>query len=758
MRIAMGEKLEWKTIGFLVAPAMLLFCVACSTITERHRLFDSSEPTTVSGHKAEDKKDVAIDSSPDKEKAEIKVRVRKEGVKLVGEIPAKKVALLGTGLSMESRGGIPSKKEGISVGKKGIILNYDQAPITQVIEMIGKYLGINYIIDPTVKGTVNLHTYRAISKQELWPVFLKILRINHIGVIESDGLYEIYPLKDSQAYDISIEAGKEVGKGREDLPVIQIIPLMHIMADDVSKVLVNFTTPTGKVVAYPEDNLLVIVDQRWNIRRLMEFIRLFDVSQFSNLTLRMYEIHNVPVVDLTKELEGILKQYGVEDKKIPDISIRLISLERLNALFVISGNKELLEKTEALIQMLDITAAEDVEAKIYVYPVSHADAENLAELLQEILSEEDEEKEEKRVKEGKKINIATEELASAAGKTERLSRPVKKKEVIKGKIYEELGAIGNLKKEIKLIPDTKRNYIIINAIPADYLTIQRLLQQLDIIPRQALIEVMIADITLTDELKLGLEWQSIGGLGSGSSLGTVTAGWGTGLATGIPGTGLSYAIAKTGELSATLRAMAAEDRVNVLSAPSIMTSDNEEASIEISQEIPYLSSTSAVTTVEGGLTQTSTIQYRDTGIILTVKPQISGRGQLKMEISQEVSEKGADGVMDSPIFIKRAANTIVHVYDNQTIAIGGLMRQSKVLANKGVPYLNRLPLIGWLFGYYGEKIEKTELIILITARVIDSLEDIDIVSARFKKRVEIIKQELENYQFMQKEPKLKQNK
>jgi general secretion pathway protein D len=758
MRIAMGEKLEWKTIGFLVAPAMLLFCVACSTITERHRLFDSSEPTTVSGHKAEDKKDVAIDSSPDKEKAEIKVRVRKEGVKLVGEIPAKKVALLGTGLSMESRGEIPSKKEGISVGKKGIILNYDQAPITQVIEMIGKYLGINYIIDPTVKGTVNLHTYRAISKQELWPVFLKILRINHIGVIESDGLYEIYPLKDSQAYDISIEAGKEVGKGREDLPVIQIIPLMHIMADDVSKVLVNFTTPTGKVVAYPEDNLLVIVDQRWNIRRLMEFIRLFDVSQFSNLTLRMYEIHNVPVSDLTKELEGILKQYGVEDKKIPDISIRLISLERLNALFVISGNKELLEKTEALIQMLDITAAEDVEAKIYVYPVSHADAENLAELLQEILSEEDEEKEEKRVKEGKKINIATEELASAAGKTERLSRPVKKKEVIKGKIYEELGAIGNLKKEIKLIPDTKRNYIIINAIPADYLTIQRLLQQLDIIPRQALIEVMIADITLTDELKLGLEWQSIGGLGSGSSLGTVTAGWGTGLATGIPGTGLSYAIAKTGELSATLRAMAAEDRVNVLSAPSIMTSDNEEASIEISQEIPYLSSTSAVTTVEGGLTQTSTIQYRDTGIILTVKPQISGRGQLKMEISQEVSEKGADGVMDSPIFIKRAANTIVHVYDNQTIAIGGLMRQSKVLANKGVPYLNRLPLIGWLFGYYGEKIEKTELIILITARVIDSLEDIDIVSARFKKRVEIIKQELENYQFMKKEPKLKQDK
>ena len=207
-----------------------------------------------------------------------------------------------------------------------------------------------------------------------------------------------------------------------------------------------------------------------------------------------------------------------------------------------------------------------------------------------------------------------------------------------------------------------------------------------------------------------------------------------------------------------LMAMASGHRVNVLSAPSIMTSDNEEASIEISSEIPYLSATTAYTTDEGGLTESITIQYRDTGIILKVKPQISGRGQLKMEVSQEVSEQGGAGVSDSPIFVKRAANTIVHMYDNQTIAIGGLMRQSKSFNNTGVPYLNRLPLIGWLFGYYGEKVEKTELIILITARVIDSLEDIDIVSDRFKKRVETIKQELENHQFMREESKLKQGK
>ena len=751
----MVNKLRFKAFRFLFVFAMFLFCVACSTVYEKRRPFGYSETNSASEYKVENKKERKIASAPGKEKTEIKVRVENKGVKLVGEIPATKDPVLGSGLFLESRSETPSQKKGISVGKEGIILNYDQAPIKEVIEMIGKYLGINYIIDPTVKGTVNLHTYRALSKQELWPVLLKILRINHIGVTESNGLYEIYPLKDSQAFDISLGVGKEVSKGIKDLSVIQIIPLMHIMADDVSKILVNFTTPTGKVLAYPENNLLIVVDQRWNIQRLLEFVSLFDVSQFSNVTLRMYEIQNVPVSDLTKELEGILEQYGVEDKKVPGIRIKLIGLERLNALFVISGNRELLEKTESLIRMLDTTAVD--EEKIYVYPVSHADAENLAVLLQEILSKEEVEEEEIE-KEGKKVNIATEELASGAAKTVRLSKPVKKKEAKKAKIAEEIGAIGTLTQAVKIIPDTKRNYLLINAIPTDYLSIQRLLQKLDIIPRQALIEVLIADITLTDELKLGLEWERIGGLGSGTTLGTVTTGWGTGLATGISGSGLSYAIAKTDELSATLRAMASEDRVNVLSAPSIMTSDNEEASIEISSEIPYLSATTAYTTDEGGLTESSTIQYRDTGIILKVKPQISGRGQLKMEVSQEVSEQGGAGVSDSPIFVKRAANTIVHMYDNQTIAIGGLMRQSKSFNNTGVPYLNRLPLIGWLFGYYGEKVEKTELIILITARVIDSLEDIDIVSDRFKKRVETIKQELENHQFMREESKLKQGK
>jgi general secretion pathway protein D len=743
----MIEKLRYRTIWVLLVAAMLLYCPGCASVPEKKRPIGSPDPSEVNEAKVEYKAENAPESASEVEKVEVKIKLEKEGPKVIGEIPPSKTAMVGDIPGFGVKGGLakekePAQKEGLTETEEGIILNFDQAPIAEVVNMVGKYLGINYTVDPTVKGTVNLHTYSGISKEKLWSVFLKILRINNIGITESDGFYEIHPLKGSEAYEISLGMGRDTGKGPEGLPIIQVIPLQHILAADVSKILNNFISPTGKILAYPEDNLLFIVDQRWSVTRMLEFIKLFDVSQFSSLTLRMYEIKHVPVTDLTKELEAILKQYGVEGKRPPELSIKLIGLERLNALFVIGGYEELLERTEALIKMLDVPQKEEKETQIYVYPVAHADAEDLATILSNVLMVEIEEG--MGAEKAKKVNIATEELASKPAKAERVASPLKEKETKEKRAPSELTAAGHLRKEVKIVADAKRNYLIINAIPEDYVTIKRLLRKLDIVPRQALIEVIIADIVLTDDFKLGLEWQSIGGLGSGSNLGTVTAGTGAGLATGIPSSGLSYAIAKTGELTATLRAMATKDKVNVLSSPSIMTSDNEEASIDISSEVPYLSATSAVTTTEGAISETSTIQYRDTGIILRVTPHISDKGQIKLEISQEVSEAGAAGVSGSPIFIKRSAKTIVHAYDNQTIVIGGLIKKSKSFSNSGVPFLNRLPLIGWLFGYYGESIEKTELIILITARVIDTLEDIDIVSADFKRRIEFLKQQFED--------------
>ena len=319
---------------------------------------EPGEEVTTGGEK------IALEPASQEEKVTLRVNTTKEGPRVIGEIPPSKATARGDmlhfGVKVRLKGGPPSQKQGISVKEGGIILNYDQAPIAEVIAMIGKFLGINYMIDPTVKGTVNLHTYGGMTKEELWPIFLKILRMNNLLVTERDRLYEIYPLRDSQTYDIPVEMGEERVKGLDEMFVIQIVRLGHILADDMAKILGNFTTTNGKIIAYPEDNLLFLIDQRWSIRRMMEFVKLFDVSQFSNMILRMYEIRHVPVSDLTKELETIIKQYGVEDKRTPKLGIRLISLQRLNSLFVISGNTEVLEKVEALIEMLDVSTKEDV--------------------------------------------------------------------------------------------------------------------------------------------------------------------------------------------------------------------------------------------------------------------------------------------------------------------------------------------------------------------------------------------------------------
>ena len=338
----MSKKFRWNKLEIFLVYILCLFCFACTSATDRYKLFESQDITGISMSKEEDRKDETfIQETEGRDKIGKEIKVEKKGPKIIGEITPSKTTVSDAKLLEGIKGGlgeteITSKEKGISVTEKGIVLNYDQAPIAEVIDMIGKYLSINYTIDPNVKGTVNLQTYGGISKEELWPVLLKILRINHLGVTQSDGIYEIYPLKDSLAYDIPTKAGMTLGKGMDDMSVVQLVPLKHIMASDVSKILANFVTPTGKIIEYLPDNMLIVIDQKRNVRRLIDFIRLFDVSQFSSLTLRMYEIQHVPVSDLAKELESILQQYGIQGKETPELGIKMIGLERLNALFVIA--------------------------------------------------------------------------------------------------------------------------------------------------------------------------------------------------------------------------------------------------------------------------------------------------------------------------------------------------------------------------------------------------------------------------------------
>jgi general secretion pathway protein D len=324
------------------------------------------------------------------------------------------------------------------------------------------------------------------------------------------------------------------------------------------------------------------------------------------------------------------------------------------------------------------------------------------------------------------------------------------------------------KEGVRIIPDEENNLLVVVAPPHEWNIISRILTQLDIMPRQVLNEVLIAEVRLTDDLKYGIEFL-IGGVptaapastgtttsssvpagvlvaggqqpttttvtGSSGNTGTISTAPAT-----IPGVdvqsgataaftaagGLTFvALDTANKLKTLINLMAAEGKVNILASPHIMAANNQEARIMIGEEVPILTSTSTPLISQTTSFQTSTVQYRSTGIILTVKPQINARGLVTLDIAQEVSDAKSTttGVGGTPTFTVRQAHTSLITADNQTVVLGGLIREDNTVTQAGIPGLRKMPLLGPLFGSQGVSKQRTELLVLITPHIISNLEE-----------------------------------
>jgi general secretion pathway protein D len=317
------------------------------------------------------------------------------------------------------------------------------------------------------------------------------------------------------------------------------------------------------------------------------------------------------------------------------------------------------------------------------------------------------------------------------------------------------------KEGVRIIPDEENNLLVVVAPPYEWNIISRILTELDIMPRQVLNEVLIAEVRLTDDLKYGIEFL-LGGApssvtnatgtttGSTNTTGALVTSTGTtaSATTGTTATapttisgvdfnsaagamfstagGLTFVAMDTAnKLKTLINLMAAEGKVNILASPHIMAANNQEARIMIGEEVPILNSTSTPLISQTTSFQTSTVQYRSTGIILTVKPQINAKGLVTLEIAQEVSDAKSTttGVSGTPTFTVRQAHTSLITADNQTVVLGGLIREDNTTTQAGIPGLRKMPLLGPLFGSQGVSKQRTELLVLITPHIISNLEE-----------------------------------
>jgi len=611
----------------------------------------------------------------------------------------------------------------------GVVFNFDNADLYEVIRVMAEILKITYIIDPRVKGVVNIHTAGQIFAEDVFPIFQSILKLNGATAIKKDNIYEIVPLPEAKKQYIPPLSPDQIGKlTPEGKYIIQIISLKYIPVSEVSKMIKPFLSDGADIVEHPPHNILIIGDVASNVKKAIDIISLFDIDIFSDLRVRIYPIFNADVNEIAKEMERIFASFEVSTKSARGVGITFTPITRINSLLVVSSIPNIFEKVERWLKELDKTPPEETKLGVFVYYVQNVKAKDLADVLKEVFVG--------KPKEKKEIPKAPEATPRAVKPTPTPSPPPTKKE-------EETTLPEG---EISISVDETTNSLIIKAYERDYKRILETIKKLDIYPKQVVIEVLLAEITLDKNTQFGVEFmQLIDTLHRGDYTQTLTLG--STPPTSIPGYGLRYSIVEAaGRFSAAIKAAADEGRLKVISSPHILASNNKEAKIQIGSSQPILTSTYTTTATAATNVVEGTIEYKDIGIILNVTPRISDGGLVTLEISIEDSnvDTTALGNLPSvPVFGKRTAKTILSVLEGQTIVIGGLIRDSKNVVKTGVPVLSKIPILGVFFGTQQYTVNKTELIILMTPHIITNPLQSDEVTREFREKVEGIKKELE---------------
>lgn len=617
---------------------------------------------------------------------------------------------------------------------------------------MAEIMKINYLIDPKVKGVVNIHTSGQLSTDDAFPIFQSILKINGATAVKKDNLYEIVPLSDAKKLSATPVPISESGKlTPSEKYMIEIIPLKYIPVTEVSKIIKPFLSDGADIAEHPPNNILIVADLASNVRKCLDIIGLFDIDIFTDLRVRIYPILNADVTEVAKEMERIFSSFEISTKSGRGVGITFTPVTRINSLLVVSSIPNIFEKVEGWLRELDKIPMEGTKFSVFVYYVQNAKAKDLAEVLKQIFITTKEKKTEFKEK------VVTPEQPT------RVVRPSPSSPTPPAAPKEEAGAVPE--GEINIVVDETNNALVIRAFARDYKSILETIKKLDIYPKQVLIEVLLAEITLDDSNKFGVEW-------------------GRFLSSGVPedhaqeillsarppanpfnqvlaGAGLRYSIVKLGgRISAAINLAASEDRLKVISSPHIIASNNKEAKIQIGSSQPVLSSTYSYgsTTTEGTVLSSTTtpatgviegsIEYKDIGIIISVTPRISDGGLVSLEISIEKSTVNASAIplgnlQNVPVFGKKTAKTILSVTEGQTIVIGGLIEESKEKIAKGIPLLSKIPLLGGLFGFQEYDKKTTELILLMTPHIISDFTQSNEVTQEFRDKVESIKKELE---------------
>ena len=607
-----------------------------------------------------------------------------------------------------------------------ITLNFQGAEISEVIKtVLGDILQVNYVMDDRVRGAVNLQTSRPLTRDELIPALETLLHINGAVLLKTENFYEVLPSENALNGGVAPGSGLKAGSGYQLL----ILPLRYIAASEMLKILEPIKPKQGVIETDSRRNLLMVAGSSSELVNIRETVRIFDVDQLQGMSVGLFRLESAEAEVMIEELEAI---FG--DKTDGPLSglVRFVPIERLNAILVITPQKKYLRDARVWIKRLD--RSQNVRGRnMYVYYVQNGKAENLASMLGELFGNPPSAAE----SDNRNRNRPGTPAQSREQGAEQPADAQSARSVRTNLNTSAGGDASNLDVgEVSIIADEENNALLIMASANDYDKVHKAIQKLDVLPLQVLVEATIVEVTLQDELRYGLQWffkSSLDG-GSKSAIGSLGS-----LPISTPSdffpTGNFEIFDATGT-RLLLNALAQDSRLKVVSSPSLMVLDNHTATIRVGDQVPVRTSETTATSSDN-LNTTSTIQFKDTGVLLEVTPRVNAGGMVVLDIKQEVNDvdQTTSSGIDSPTIIQRQIETSVAVQSGETLVLGGLIKENRDRSSQGLPALRHVPVVGWLFGSEGKNVNRTELVVMITPTAVTSQEEARDVTREYQQKL-----------------------
>ncbi len=585
--------------------------------------------------------------------------------------------------------------------------NFPDTSLEDLTKHMQKLTGIKLIMDGKgLKGKVSIISPAPITVGDAWKSYLTALEMNGFSLVNSGNFYKIVATRDIRYTPTKIYTGNYTPN--TDNYVMRILPLKNIDSTEVTRSFRPFMSRYGRIIDIKQTNTIIVQDTGTNINRLTRLIKFIDVPGYEE-TLQIIPVKNSSAQEIAKLLDQILKGKGTNTKfkssratKGENIS-KIIAEPRTNTIIAMA-NGDGAKQLRDLIKKLDVKNVSRGGGRIHVYYINHGDAEALAKTLSTLVS-------------------GAQQSTSRTGRTSRLRSRLTQNDDSGSQLFSD---------DVKITADKDNNALVVTASPTDYLTLKEVINKLDVPRDQVYVEGLLMETNVNNSRELGVSLISATGGGnaqriatgntsdltallSGSitSLGGLFAGIGAGRRLTIPGPNGNDI--EVNSINGLIKAIASSSSTNVLATPQVLALDNTEATFENGEQVPVQESLTNATGVQ------TTVRPQKVALTLKIKPQINKVTRfIKLKIDQTISDfsnrpvQASSGVATT----ERAINTTVVVRDKDTIAMGGLMRDSQTFNESKVPLLGDIPVLGWLFKSTSKEVTKLNLLFFLTPRIL----------------------------------------